>query len=54
MTPIFKDFVRKEAAVKENDKYRSSFFAPTRHRFPEQMNIVSYTEFPWKDVHIVQ
>ena len=26
-------------------------FAPTRHCFPEQMNIVSYTEFPWKDVH---
>lgn len=30
------------------------YFAPTRHCFLERMNIVSYTEFPWKDVHLFQ
>lgn len=54
MTLIFKNLLRKEAAVKENEIYRSSFFAPTRHCFSKQMNVVSYAEFPWKDVHLSQ
>lgn len=54
MTPIFKNLVREEAAVNENEMYGSSFFAPIRLCFPEQMNIVSYTEFPWNDVCLLQ
>lgn len=54
LIPMFKNLVRKEAAAKENEMYGSSFFVPTRQCFPEQMNIVSNTEFPWKDVHLFQ
>lgn len=52
VTSMFKNLVRKEAAVKEKKICRGFFWAPTRHCFPEQMSTVSRTGLPWKDVHV--
>lgn len=45
MIPIFKDLVRKEVAMKEDDIYRSSFFPPTKHHFPKQMILSATRNF---------